>query len=110
MEAIAKRDSLERIDIERISAQDFAEKYERPLKPVVLTNVTSSWPAQDKWNLEYLLKRYRNQRFKCGEDDHGYNVMMKFKYFVHYMKNNKDDSPLYIFDGNFGEVSCNIID
>lgn len=104
IESVAKKDNLTRIDSNQVPIEEFIERYEKPLKPVVITNVTENWPARKKWNFEYLLKRYRNQRFKCGEDDFGYNVTMKLKYFVYYMKNNVDDSPLYIFDGNFGEV------
>lgn len=102
---IAQRDRLERIDTNKVSHEEFIERYEKPLRPVVLRNVTESWPAREKWNLEYLSKRYRNRKFKCGEDDLGYNVELKLKHFIYYMRNNVDDSPLYIFDGNFGEVS-----
>ena len=86
-----------------VSPKQFIEQYEKLLRPVVMTNVTMSWPAREKWTLENLHKQYKNAKFKCGEDDNGYNVKLKMKYFIHYMKTNCDDSPLYIFDGNFSE-------
>lgn len=44
-----------------------------------------------------------NKLFKCGEDDDGYKIKAKLKYFLKYMKYNKDDSPLYVFDGSFDD-------
>lgn len=35
-----------------------------------------------------------------GEDDDGYKLKVRFKYFLEYLLYNKDDSPLYMFESS----------
>lgn len=96
-------DVLPRIDSRTLSPQEFRNKYELPRIPIILTHVMDDWPAMKKWTVKKLAKKYRNQQFKVGEDNKGNSVKLKMKYYKDYVKCNKDDSPLYIFDGNYGE-------
>ncbi|CAG9467454.1 unnamed protein product [Pedinophyceae sp. YPF-701] len=55
--------------------------------------------------MDKLKESYGEYKFKCGTDDDGYPVRMKFKYFWEYARSDskQDDSPLYVFEGSFHE-------
>ena len=64
-----------------------------------------AWKAQENWqfkaleNNDMLLER----KFKCGEDDDEKNIKVRLCHFLNYTEENRDDSPLYIFDSSFDD-------
>ncbi|KAI8826462.1 hypothetical protein BJ741DRAFT_571205 [Chytriomyces cf. hyalinus JEL632] len=99
-------DTVARIDVDQVSYADFVVRFERDGVPAVLTGVVRDWDAQREWTPQRLLERFHGEKFKIGEDDDGDPVYVQFSYFMHYCLSGgaaRDDSPLYIFDPNFGD-------
>lgn len=96
-------DYIMRVHRNDLSERDFIERFERPGRPVIIKGLTDSWGAKQRWTLKALCRDFGDVRFKCGEDDDGYSVKMRMKRFIAYMAQQKDDSPLYVFDSTFDE-------
>lgn len=99
------------LDARTLTPNDFWEKYEATSTPCIILNIPGGydgaefkgeWPAVRKWDLLHLEQSALRERFfKCGEDDDGKKVKVRLKYFLRYLDQNRDDSPLYIFDASF---------
>jgi histone arginine demethylase JMJD6 len=96
-------DTVTRVQASELTEEEFCDRFERGSQPCVVGGLCEGWDAQSKWSLVGLLKDYGGEKFKVGEDDDGYAVYVKLKYFLRYMLETNDDSPLYVFDSSFAE-------
>eukprot|EP01038_Epipyxis_sp_PR26KG_P013794 gene13794-18502_t len=98
---------ISNLDYNDLCVEKFKNEFENVYIPCIINNIPlmEKWSAINNWSLKALKKNYSDRLFKVGEDDDGYKVKAKLKYFLKYMKNNKDDSPLYVFDGNYDSDS-----
>ncbi|ORY80315.1 hypothetical protein BCR37DRAFT_64017 [Protomyces lactucae-debilis] len=64
--------------------------------PFILTKAIQEWPALS-WSCESLLSTFAKTRFRAECVD------WPLERYVRYMRDNQDESPLYLFDARFGE-------
>lgn len=94
------KDTIERIEVDQVSMEEFHERYERGSRPVIIRGIAERWPAMREWQIPELLKTYGTGRFKIGESDSGRKLRVTMSEFIEYMYGNKDDSPLYLFESS----------
>jgi hypothetical protein len=78
-----------------LSYEEFADHWSK--KPFILTECIQSWPVTKSWNLESLLSQYAEVVFRAEAVD------WSFATYYQYLRNNRDESPLYLFDRKFVE-------
>ncbi|KAF9136463.1 hypothetical protein BGX30_011166 [Mortierella sp. GBA39] len=87
-----------------LSLEDFIQQYERPGKPVIITDGAKHWPAMTKWSTEYFLKTWPDAVLRAESVD------VKVENYFKYAQGTKDESPLYLFDKKFGERCQGILE
>ncbi|KAI0889941.1 Clavaminate synthase-like protein [Annulohypoxylon maeteangense] len=80
---------------EQLSYDDFAESWSS--KPFILTDCIQRWPVCSDWNIQKFKNKYSNVEFRAEAVDWSFSI------YHEYMSNNKDESPLYLFDKGFAE-------
>jgi histone arginine demethylase JMJD6 len=66
----------------------FEEKYMKPHIPVLIDNMYKKDFIEKHWSFENLYQTYKDAIFKCGEDDDGHKLKIKFKYYLEYLLHN----------------------
>lgn len=89
-----------------ISRERFLQEYVKPQKPVVLENLTSDWPAYEKWNLDYIIKmagekivplfdnRPISSKYKFNEP----HLKMKMKEYVELLKKGPTSYRIFLYN------------
>ena len=99
------------LDAQNLTRSEFHE-YEIACTPCIIQNIPAGWDntkfvgawgAQENWTFKALAndKALQERRFKCGEDDDEKTIKVKLRHFLSYTEENRDDSPLYVFDSSF---------
>ncbi|KAG8526944.1 uncharacterized protein KY384_008373 [Bacidia gigantensis] len=66
-------------------------------EPFVLTDPVKSWPIFADWSIEKLGNQYNEVKFRAEAVDWPLGT------YIQYMRNNTDESPLYLFDRSFAD-------
>jgi hypothetical protein len=78
---------------EDLSPADFSENWSD--KPFILTKPIREWPVYKSWDTDALLSQYGSIKYRAEAVD------WTLETYVSYMRNNADESPLYLFDRDF---------
>jgi hypothetical protein len=77
--------------------------------PFIIQNALTKWPAATEWTFDKLAARFtdttsdRNRLTHNLDTNSDKDTQMTFADYVHYLKQQHDETPLYIFDPRFGE-------
>ncbi|MGH2645809.1 MAG: cupin-like domain-containing protein, partial [Chitinophagaceae bacterium] len=95
---------IDRVD--RISPEEFQEKYFKPHKPVIITQLSHDWPAFTKWTWDYFIQLvgkekvglYNNNRADANTKVNGYDEEMYFGDYLEMVKKGPVELRIFLLN------------
>jgi hypothetical protein len=99
--------NLTPIDIvDDISKADFEKNYLNARKPLIIKNMSRTWPAYEKWNLDYMknivgdktVPLYDSSKADPSKPINASAAEMKFEDYIELIRNTPTDLRIFLFD------------
>ena len=92
--------------VEDISQEEFRKKYLIPRKPLVIRNMAKSWPAYQKWTMEYMKETvgdvevplYDSSKADPSAPINASAAKMKFGDYIDLIQREPTDLRIFLFD------------
>ncbi|KAJ3061469.1 hypothetical protein HDU98_002637 [Podochytrium sp. JEL0797] len=104
LDVLCRSNAVENIDRRAgLSMQEFTEQYDKPGKPVILTDVVTKWPAFKKWSMEYLVETVGDVEFRAESCDLPFKTYAAYATHCGQNGGSFEEAPLYLFDKHFSK-------
>lgn len=98
-----------------ITAEHFIADYKNPAKPLVLTGLTNSWPARQKWDIDYLsdvagdciVPVYSSAPATGKQHQHAATKTLKLSEYFELLKTGENDLRMFFY--NILEFAPNLL-
>lgn len=92
--------------VDEISKEDFEKNYLNKRKPLIIKNMTRTWPAYGKWDLDYMktvvgdktVPLYDSSKADASKPINASAAEMKFGDYIELIKNTPTDLRIFLFD------------
>ena len=92
--------------VDEISKADFEQRYLKARKPLIIKNMAKSWPAFEKWSLDYMkevvgdqiVPLYDSSKADPSKPINAAAAEMKFEDYIELIKNTPTDLRIFLFD------------
>jgi len=89
-----------------ISKEDFEKNYLNTRKPLIIKNMSKTWPAYDKWTLDYMktvvgnktVPLYDSSKADPSKPINASAAEMKFEDYIELIKSMPTDLRIFLFD------------